>query len=497
MKIEKFLELSQQYNLIPITEEIIGDTETPVTIYNKLKSKSKYSFLLESSGKGRYSFIGILPADVIIKDTKGIYSKKKQISIKNNDLVEYLKKYLKDINAYKEESLPPFNGGLVGYFSYEMIQEWEELYHDRPNKSLKTSTIPSSILVFARLIIAVDHYQHTIKIIANVFLKNGLKIEEKKNIFYENKELINSIIREIQNNNHLNYYKSQQIFSNTPISNTSKREFYKIVEQAKEYIVAGDIFQVVLSQKFSVECKVDPFQVYRALRVINPSPYLFYLNFPEIQLIGSSPEVLVKVENEKVITRPLAGTRPRGQTSTQDSHFQQELLKDEKEIAEHIMLVDLGRNDLGRVCKIDSVKVTELMGIEKYSKVMHIVSQIEGEVKEGINTLDVLKAAFPAGTVSGAPKVRAMEIINELEKEARGVYAGAVGYIDFSGNLDTCITIRTFSYKDEMINIQVGAGIVLDSKPEKEYQETINKAMALFRALKIIRKDGEYDLNYR
>jgi anthranilate synthase component 1 len=496
MELARFLELSKEYNLIPVTEEIIGDTETPVTIYSKLKNKSIYSFLLESSGKGRYSFIGILPEDVIIKDKQGIYCQKKNIASRNKDLVMFLKKYLKDIRAYKEDSLPPFNGGLVGYFSYEMVQEWEELYHNQPQKTIKISNIPLSILVFARLIIAIDHYQHTIKIIANILLEEGLNEIEKTEIYYQNRELIAKTIQEIKNNKyHIN--TDQQAFLSTPQSNTSKSEFYKMVEKAKEYISAGDIFQVVLSQKFSVECKTDPFQVYRALRVINPSPYLFYLNFPEVKLMGSSPEVLVKVENNKVITRPLAGTRPRGKDNYQDLQLQQELLNDEKEIAEHIMLVDLGRNDLGRVCKIGSVEVTELMGIEKYSKVMHIVSQVEGEKREDINSLDVLKAAFPAGTVSGAPKVRAMEIIDELEKEGRGVYAGAVGYIDFSGNLDTCITIRTFSFKDELLNIQVGAGIVLDSVPEREYQETLNKARALFRALKIIRKDGEYDLNYR
>ncbi|HLV10433.1 MAG TPA: anthranilate synthase component I [Halanaerobiales bacterium] len=494
MKLGKFLRLSEKYNLIPIAKEIIGDTETPVTIYNKLKHKSNYSFLLD--GKGRYSFIGLLPKDIIICKKSGIYRNNKKIKWKNNDLITYLKRYLKDIKPFRSESLPPFNGGLVGYFSYDMIKEWEDLYHNQKHKQFKMSSIPLSILIFAKLIIAIDHYQHTIKVISNVMIDNNLNKAEKKRLFINNRRLITEIIKEIKNNkfslNKLNHPES-----NNFVSNTSKKEFYEMVKKARELILTGEIFQVVLSQKFSMKCNIDTFQIYRALRIINPSPYLFYLNFPETTLIGSSPEVLVKVNNKKVVTRPLAGTRPRGKNNKEDIFFKRELLNDDKEKAEHIMLVDLGRNDLGRVCKTGSISVSELMKIEKYSSVMHIVSQVEGELKPEYNSLDVLKATFPAGTVSGAPKVRAMEIINELEKEARGVYAGAVGYIDFSGNLDACITIRTFSFQKGILNIQVGAGIVLDSQPEKEYQETLNKAMALFRALKIIRKDGDYDLDHR
>ncbi|MFW6287894.1 MAG: anthranilate synthase component I family protein, partial [bacterium] len=281
------------------------------------------------------------------------------------------------------------------------------------------------------------------------------------------------------------------------VSNTSREEFVEMVEEGKRYIEEGDAFQIVLSQKFSMQTNIPPFKLYRALRMINPSPYLFYLNFPQIKVVGSSPEVLVKVTDKKVITRPLAGTRRRGKTRKEDAILMKELLNDEKERAEHIMLVDLGRNDLGKVCKVGSVKVTELMGIELFSRVMHIVSEVEGELDDEVNSLDVLKSAFPAGTVSGAPKIRAMEIIDELEKEARGIYAGAVGYIDLNGNLDTCITIRNIYQLNDRIYIQVGAGIVADSNPEKEYEETINKARALFQSLRIIRKDGSYDLSYR
>jgi len=291
--------------------------------------------------------------------------------------------------------------------------------------------------------------------------------------------------------------KKERIKIGDMVSNTTENEFKKMVEKAKKFITDGEIFQIVLSQKFSVQSNLAPFQIFRALRVLNPSPYLFYLNFPEIKLIGSSPEVLAKVTGNKVITRPLAGTRARGKNRKEDIKLENDLINDQKEKAEHVMLVDLGRNDVGRVSKIGSVEVTELMGVEKYSQVMHLVSQVEGEKREELTGLDVLKSVFPAGTVSGAPKIRAVELINELEKEPRGPYAGAVGYVDFRGNLDTCITIRTFSLEDGNLSVQVGAGIVAESVPEKEYEETLNKARALFRAFEMVREDEIYDFNYR
>src|SRR5690554_5785276 len=287
MKLGKFLRLSEKYNLIPIAKEIIGDTETPVTIYNKLKHKSNYSFLLD--GKGRYSFIGLLPKDIIICKKSGIYRNNKKIKWKNNDLITYLKRYLKDIKPFRSESLPPFNGGLVGYFSYDMIKEWEDLYHNQKHKQFKMSNIPLSILIFAKLIIAVDHYQHTIRVINNVMINKNLNKAEKIRLFINNRRLITEIIKEIKNNK-FSYKKLNHQKLNNFNSNTSKEEFCEMVNKARELIQTGEIFQVVLSQKFSIECKVDTFQIYRALRVINPSPYLFYLNFPETTLIGSSPE---------------------------------------------------------------------------------------------------------------------------------------------------------------------------------------------------------------
>lgn len=509
MRLEEFLDFSQDYNLIPLVEEIAGDTFTPITIYQKLSTNDDFSYLLESAAKDRYSFIGLYPEIVLkrLNNELRVISYDFDGEIKNieyginDDLLVYMNQFIDNINLLELETLPPFSSGFVGYFSYEIIGKWETLYHNNPHKKLKESNIPLSILVFASLLIVMDHYNHTIKIISNVTISDHMNKNEKIKLYFDHQKRIKRIVNIIENCNRP-YNSCNDIFEelktgNDFISNTSKDEFKNMVKQGKEYIKTGDAFQIVLSQKFSLKSNIPPFHLYRALRMINPSPYLFYLNFPDIKLIGSSPEVLVKVEDKKAITRPLAGTRPRGNNKEEDLKLKEDLLSDEKERAEHIMLVDLGRNDLGRICKIGSVQVTELMGVEYYSRVMHIVSQVEGKIKNGVNSLEVLKSVFPAGTVSGAPKIRAMEIINELEKEPRGVYAGTVGYIDMKGNMDTCITIRTIYQIQDKIYIQVGAGIVADSDPEKEYYETINKARALFNSLKIIRKDGSYDLTYR
>ncbi|MFW6269609.1 MAG: anthranilate synthase component I [Bacillota bacterium] len=506
IKSEEFLKLSKKYNLIPVYDEIIADTETPVSLYKHLSNLNDYSFLLESASsgenlnKGRYSFIGIEPEKVIKYNNQKIILKNNLgntvETVKNKNLNQYLDNYLDNFQVYEIEDLPPFSGGLVGYFSYEMIDEWEEIYHNQTDKSLKKSQIPETVLVIAKLVIAYDHLNNTLKIIDNIFLNDGLNRKEKLELFQESKKRINRIIKKIRNKSRVSNNKRENNFiSGNLNSNTTRDEFKNMVKKAKEYIKEGDAFQIVLSQKFSVKTSISPFQVYRALRVSNPSPYMFYLNYPEIKLIGSSPEVLVKVNENKVITRPLAGTRRRGDTRREDMKLKNDLLNDEKEKAEHIMLVDLGRNDLGRVCKYGSIEVTELLGVEYFTRVMHLVSQVEGTIKDDLSSLDVLSSVFPAGTVSGAPKIRAMEIIDELEKEPRGIYAGAVGYLDFRGNLDTCITIRTFSMKDGILSAQIGAGMVADSIPEKEYDETLNKAEALFDALKITRKEEPYGLS--
>jgi len=498
--IEEFLKLTDEYNLIPVYEEFIADTETPISIYRKIALAEDYSYLLESSENDRYSFIG-LNASAVIKNYDSYFKiiEADKETEHQEDLLEYLKKYLKETEVYESEKLPPFSGGFVGFFNYEMIEKWEDIYHSSNDKELMKNDKELSILVMSRMIIAYDNLRSTVKIINNLKVDSDLSIEEKKSVYKKGKKEIKKLREKIEsrelrakNNNQLIDDVSKKMKSNT-----DKMEFQQMVEKAKEHIKAGDIFQIVLSQKFSIENDLPPFKVFRALRSVNPSPYSFYLNFPEIKVIGSSPEVLVRVRGKRVMTRPLAGTRPRGKNSREDLAFEKDLLGDEKERAEHTMLLDLGRNDLSRIAAKGSVEVTELMQVEYYSKVMHIVSQVEADLKDGLDSLDVLKAVFPAGTVSGSPKIRAVELIDGLEKESRGIYAGTVAYLSFNGNLDSCITIRTFSIEDGNLNLQVGAGIVADSDPEKEYQETLNKGRALFDALKIVREDGIRDFSHR
>ncbi|SIR43561.1 anthranilate synthase component I [Halanaerobium kushneri] len=496
----EFLELTTEYNLIPIYEEFIADVETPISLYKKLALNKDYSYLLESSENDRYSFIGLKPAAVlknydqhleVIRD-----GKKEKLS--GQEIVPYLQQQLNELRVYEDEKLPPFSGGFVGYFNYEMIEKWEDIYHLEADRELKKDNTPLSLLVMTRIIIAYDHLHNTVKIINNLKVDQNLSLKQKEKIYRQAKEEIKKVKTEIENTeSKLQQPAVKSVLNNSKKlkSNTEKEEFKKMVEKAKEHIKAGDIFQIVLSQKFSIENDLPPFKIYRALRSINPSPYSFYLNFPEIRIIGSSPEVLVRVRDQRVLTRPLAGTRRRGKDSKEDQELKLDLLSDEKEKAEHTMLLDLGRNDLSRIAAKGSVEVTELMEVEFYSKVMHIVSQVEADLREGLDSLDVLKAVFPAGTVSGAPKIKAVELIDQLEKEARGVYAGTVAYLSFNGNLDSCITIRTFSLVDGKLNLQVGAGIVADSDPVKEYQETLNKGRALFDALKVVREDGIRDFS--
>jgi anthranilate synthase component 1 len=499
--LNEFLKLTDKYNVIPIYDEFIADTQTPISLYKKLALDNDYTYLLESSENDRYSFIGLKPAAVLknYPDYLEISRENTNKKLQNQELIPYLQNYLKKIRVYESEALPPFSGGFVGYFNYEMIEKWEDIYHLETDKELKKDNTPLSILVMTRIIIAYDHLHNTVKIINNIKINNNQDKAEKKKIFEKAVEEIEVVKRAIENNSSLDKQREeyQKIENKKLKSNTTKREFKKMVEKAKEHIKAGDIFQIVLSQKFSLENDLPPFKIYRALRSINPSPYSFYLNFPEINIIGSSPEVLVRVRDKRVITRPLAGTRPRGKDSREDERLRTELLSDEKEKAEHTMLLDLGRNDLSRIAAAGSVEVTELMEVEFYSKVMHIVSQVEADLREGLDSLDVLKAVFPAGTVSGAPKIKAIELIDGLEKDPRGVYAGTVAYLSFNGNLDSCITIRTFSLTEGRLNLQVGAGIVADSDPLKEYQETINKGQALFDALQIVREDGIRDFSNR
>jgi len=374
--------------------------------------------------------------------------------------------------------LPPFLGGGVGYFAYDLVRQFERL----PVLAEDDLGLDDYQVMYFSTILAFDHLRHRIHIITSIFNDRDPQSLEGK---YQD-----ALLRIEQIEKRLTVPISlpspaPQATIPEPVSNLSERSYYANVETAKAHIRAGDIFQVVLSQRFAVDVRCDPFDVYRALRFINPSPYMFFLRMDNLHLVGASPEMLVKVRNGRVEYGPIAGTRPRGRTAEEDARFSRELLDDEKERAEHIMLVDLGRNDLGRVCRFGTVQVTDLMRIEKYSHVMHLVSSVEGELRRDLDCFHALESCLPAGTVSGAPKVRAMEIIEALERRRRGVYGGAVGYVDFSGNLDTCIALRTLVIKDGIGYIQAGGGIVADSQPQREREESINKASALLRAVQV------------
>lgn len=479
MNYEQFKTLSQSYNVIPVSKTLLADTLTPVSAYLRLRESSTASFLFESVEGGeriaRYSFIGCNPLLTIscTNNTTTIFENGATRTSTENflDIIHHI------TNQYKQPTLPNlprFSGGLVGFIGYDAVRFIENI----PNKALDKYNYPDSLLGLFTTLIAFDHLQHQITVIVNVCITARDNLETQ----YNNASKEISRLEELLMNGHVDTKKfsmtSKQI---TP--EISPDEFRQIVLKAKHYITEGDIFQVVLSQRFVTEFTGDVFNAYRTLRVINPSPYLYFLDFGQYQIVGSSPEVLVRVENHQAEVYPIAGTRPRGKTDDEDKALERELLADEKERAEHIMLVDLARNDLGRVCEVGSVNVDQCMFIVRYSHVMHIASRVVGKILNGKSHIDVLKATFPAGTVSGAPKIRAMEIIDELEKYRRGFYAGGVGYFDFSGNMDFCITIRTMFAVDGKIFLQSGAGIVADSDPDREYQETINKAKALVEAL--------------
>lgn len=478
---KEFIKLSKSGNLIPVCREIAADIETPVSAYKKIESE--YSFLLESVEGGekiaRHSYLGSNP--LFIFKSKGnkaqIKTKGKSKKVKGDPFA-----ILKDIlKSYKPVPLPGvrmFNGGLVGYIGYDTVRFIEKI----PDRNPDDLALPDIQLMLTGEILAFDHIRHKILVISNVHVSSNPEKAYKLAC-----QRIESIIKKIERPSSLKKVEleippSKKMKVN---SNMTKSIFKQSVKRAKEYIRAGDIVQVVLSQRFETPFKGNPFNAYRALRTINPSPYMYYLKFGELKLIGSSPEVMVKLDKDVATVRPIAGTRPRGKKEEQDKKFEKELLASEKERAEHLMLVDLGRNDLGRVCKYGTVKVTDLMVIEKYSHVMHIVSNVVGKLRKGKDAFDLFLACFPAGTVTGAPKVRAMEIIDELENVKRGPYAGAVGYFSFNGELNTCITIRTIAISKKKAYVQAGAGIVADSIPEKEYQETANKAKALLKAIEL------------
>jgi anthranilate synthase component 1 len=465
LTLAEFESASQKYNLISLFIKLDQGEESPVTAFAKLSGD--YSYLLESSEKenifGRYSFMGSAPAEIISG---------------NDTPLPHLKARLASYKPMPQSDLPPFHGGLVGYLSYETVGFIEPTLKFNNPDDLH---VPLYHFLATDTCVAFDHLEKKIFIICNVMIDHHHA--DHAPVYQKAIEKIEGIQKKLSaSSTTLPEIKVTPLPEKfVPNSNTSKEKYKQALVKAQEYIRAGDIFQVVYSQRFELPIKQDPLTLYRKLRQTNPSPYMFLLKFKDYFLIGSSPEILVRLENGQAILRPIAGTRPRGKSSSEDQNLEQELLKDEKELAEHLMLVDLARNDLGRVCEPGSVKTSRFKYIERFSHVMHIVSNVVGKLKAGLDAVDLLAATFPAGTVSGAPKIRAMQIIEELEISRRNTYAGTVSYFDYSGNMDSAITLRTLLVKDGKGYIQAGGGIVADSDPEKEYQETIQKASALLQ----------------
>ena len=481
----EFQRLAKQGNLIPVYDVFPADLLTPLSAYLRLAQGARYSFLLESVEGGekiaRYTFAGAHPEEVFRYNAGAcVLESPDRIVWEERDPVSFLRERIERFQPVRVPGLPPLVAGAIGYFSYDMVRLIERL----PKRLRDEIGLYDAMLAFYHGLIAFDHVQHRLWIVRNVFTGGpGPSLRSR----------YNAAAREIRRTRKL---LEQPVPAERPRKESSKKgaklkvasnfrraEYCAAVRKAKQYIRAGDIFQVVLSQRFSAKTKADPFDIYRELRALNPSPYLFFLQMNDIAVVGSSPERLVKVQGRDVFYRPIAGTQPRGIDEAEDLRLEKELLASEKERAEHIMLVDLGRNDLGRVCEYGSVKVEQLMTVERFSHVMHIVSTLRGRLREDVDCFDALMACFPAGTVSGAPKVRAMEIIEELEKTRRGIYAGGVLYLDFAGNLDSCIALRTMVVKNGVAYVQAGGGIVADSTPEGEYQESVNKSRALIAAL--------------
>jgi anthranilate synthase component I len=464
--LEEVKERTSEGNLIPIYREIVADLETPVSAFLKT-TRNGPSFLLESVEGGqrlaRYSFIGTEPYKTLKAEGKD-----------KTDPLDFIDRELSQYRIVPVEGLPRFSGGAVGYLSYEAAAHFENI----PSPEADSLNLPEAIFMFTDTLLIFDHVTHKIKVLSHVHLNGDIE-----NSYEEATRKIDDLVDRLSQPLPASRPARTSPSSNGYISNYSKKEFEDGVRKIKQNINAGEIIQAVLSQRLSRATDVSPFEIYRALRTINPSPYMYYLDFQDFQIIGTSPEILVRVENGQVMTRPLAGTRPRGKTPEEDARLEQELRNDEKERAEHIMLVDLGRNDIGRVSKPGSVKVNELMEVERYSHVMHMVTHVQGNLRKDLTAFDALRACFPAGTVSGAPKIRAMEIIAQLEPEKRGPYAGACGYFSFSGNMDMAIAIRTMVMTKGVAYAQSGCGIVYDSEPEKEYEETLNKSRALVKAI--------------
>ncbi len=484
--LETFRRLATQGNLIPVSRQILADMETPVSAFRKIDS-GNYAFLLESveGGEqwGRYSFLGSNPS--LVLRAKGdrvelLRGEGVQRLAGRHDPITALEGVLGGYKPVTVPGLPRFTGGMVGYLSYDVVRHLERL----PAGTADDLDLPDALLLLTDTLLIFDNVTHRITVVSNAVVEDQTPAGVE-GAYREAARKIDAIIAALRRPMGAPTGRTLGAGPVAPESTFTRERFCAAVARTKEYIQAGDIIQAVLSQRLTLRTDADPFDVYRALRVVNPSPYMYYLRLGELKVVGSSPEVLVRLEGERIDLRPIAGTRPRGVGESEDRRLAEELAADPKERAEHIMLVDLGRNDVGKVSQVGSVEVPALMTVERYSHVMHLVSHVRGRLEPGRNAFDVLRACFPAGTVTGAPKVRAMEIIEELEPTRRGPYAGAVGYVSFSGNLDTCITIRTVVFSRGLASIQAGAGIVADSEPEREYEETMNKARALLRAIEL------------
>lgn len=487
--LNQFRELAQTADLVPVVREFAADLETPVSVYVKLMEQSRPSFLLESVVRGehfgRYSFVGLNPKAVVSLRGKTVTTTDYQgetTSLEladDEDILDILRQHVGSVNAAPIEGLPRFIGGAVGYLSYDTVRFYEEL----PETAEDVLGLPEAVFMITDTLVVFDHIRNRLLIMANAHIGDDIeasyvsaiqRIEEVAEVLLRPLPAIPRTL-----------WSANGKPNRALVSNKTQAEYEQMVRDGKEYIAKGDAFQIVLSQRFQRETDAHPFAIYRALRMLNPSPYMFYFNFPEdgFQVVGASPEVQVRLEDGTAMVRPIAGTRPRGKTNAEDDFYEKELLEDPKEVAEHLMLIDLGRNDIGRVSDYGTVTVPDQFVVEKYSHVMHIVSSVEGKIRDGMDAFDLMRATFPAGTLSGAPKVRAMQIIEKLEGERRSLYGGAVGYFGYDGSMDTCIAIRTLVMRGNTLTIQAGAGIVADSDPATEYEECFNKANALMTAI--------------
>ena len=483
---ELFKEMAGTSNTIPVYRDILADTETPVSAFMKIDDGGD-AFLLESveGGEkwGRYSFLGTGARAVIKSRAKTVeITEGGETRSVEGDPIEVFRDYMSRFNAAEVEGAPRFFGGAIGYLGYDVVRHIERL----PDTAKKDLDVDDIYFIVTDTFLVFDNVENKIKVVCSAYIEEG---DDPDEVYRESLKKIDALIERLRSGRVPE--GAAPVSGSAVTSNFARGDFLGAVEKVKEYVRAGDVIQTVISQRFETPLDCEPFDIYRSLRIINPSPYMFFLRLGGTVVTGSSPEILVRVEGTDITVRPIAGTRPRGFDDDRDLALEDELLNDPKERAEHIMLVDLGRNDVGRVAKAGSVRVDELMAVERYSHVMHIVSNVRGVLADGLGSFDALRACFPAGTLTGAPKIRAMEIIEEMEPCKRGIYGGSIGYFDFSGNMDTCIIIRTVVIKDGMIYVQAGAGIVADSDPASEFEETENKAKGILKAVEMARRGLE------